>query len=175
MFINGHLSFLLAFFHMEFLKDMTTPSDIFMALDELPRGADAFDETYRKTVNRIGCLVPKQRRVAKRVLEWLVCAARPFTLLELQHALATEAGQKPPTKYHLQMPQVIVRLCMGLIFVEEESGVVRLLHQTTREYFDHNISCLSGLEEPLSGGNRGASNRQNLTDYHQSIAIACVA
>ena len=42
---------------------------------------------------------------------------------------------------------MMVSVCMGLVSVEEESDIIRLLHHTTLEYLRLNIGCLSSLEE----------------------------
>lgn len=45
---------------------------------------------------------------------------------------------------------MIVSVCMGLVTVEEERGIIRLLHHTTLEYLQTNMDCLSSLEGPTT-------------------------
>ena len=76
------------------------------------------------------------RNLAKRVLSWITCAKRPITTLELQHALAVEVGESALDKDNLTDPEVMVSICAGLVIVDEQGGIIRLVHYTTQEYFE---------------------------------------
>jgi hypothetical protein len=85
-------SFLLGRLYLDSLIDKTTPNEITVALETLPKGPHALGETYGKNIMRIRSQKPGFRRLAERVLLLLTCARRLLTTSELQHALAVKAG-----------------------------------------------------------------------------------
>jgi ankyrin repeat protein len=54
----------------------------------------------------------------------------------LQHALAVESGDRELGKDNLQDIEEIASLCAGLVTVDEESNIIRLVHNTAQEYFE---------------------------------------
>ena len=70
------------------------------------------------------------------VLSWIICAKRPLTTLELQHALAVEAGNHELDKDIFPQIQDMISGCAGLVTVDEESKIIRLIHYITQEYFE---------------------------------------
>ena len=77
-----------------------------------------------------------QKELAKEVLSWITCAKRPLTTSELQHALATQVGDSKLDKDNLSDVEDIVSVCAGLVTIDDESGIIRLVHYTTQEYFE---------------------------------------
>jgi ankyrin repeat protein len=75
------------------------------------------------------------RELAMKVLSWITCAKRPLNTLELQHALATKVGKSKLDHGDLPHIRDIVSVCLGLVTVDEESNIIRLVHYTTQEYF----------------------------------------
>lgn len=73
--------------------------------------------------------------LANRVLLWIIYAKRPLAPSELQHALAVEVGELKLDKENLPQIEDIVSVCAGLVTVDEESRIIRLVHYTTQEYF----------------------------------------
>jgi len=76
-----------------------------------------------------------EKELAKEVLSWITCAKRPLTTTELQHALAIKVGEEFD-KSNISEVEDIVSVCAGLVMVDEERGVIRLVHYTTQEYFE---------------------------------------
>jgi len=74
--------------------------------------------------------------LAMRVLSWIIYARRPLSTLELQHALAVKIGISAPDKNNLTEIGLIASVCAGLVTVDEESDIIRLVHYTTQEYFE---------------------------------------
>jgi hypothetical protein len=68
--------------------------------------------------------------LAKQVLSWITCTKRPLTTSELQDALAVEIGRPEPKL------EDMVSACAGLVTVDKESDIIRLVHYTTQEYFE---------------------------------------
>jgi hypothetical protein len=102
----------------------------------LATGSGAYDYAYEDAMERINGQVKDQEDLAKQVLWWITCAKRPLTTLELQHALAVEINESQLDKDNIPQVEDIVSVCAGLVTVDEESSIIRLVHYTTQEYFD---------------------------------------
>ncbi|KAL2130413.1 hypothetical protein VTI74DRAFT_6502 [Chaetomium olivicolor] len=76
------------------------------------------------------------RQLAQRVLTWITCATRPLSATELQHALAVELGERSLDRDNIPSIGQLASVCSGLVTVDRESNVVRLIHYTTQEYFN---------------------------------------
>lgn len=78
----------------------------------------------------------EERDLAKKILSWITCAKRRLTIQELLHAVAVENGLSYLDEDNLSDMQYVVSVCAGLVAVDEESGIIRLVHYTTQEYFE---------------------------------------
>ena len=87
-------------------------------------------------MDRINGQKPGLKNLAIEVLQWISCAMRPLSTVELQHALAVELGQPALDEENLPQIEDMVSVCAGLVTVDEESGIIRLVHYTTQEYFE---------------------------------------
>ena len=87
-------------------------------------------------MERIKGQVKDQEELATQVLSWIICAKRPLSTSELQHALAVEVGEPEFDKENLSQIEDVISVCAGLVTVDEESGIIRLVHYTTQEYFE---------------------------------------
>ena len=87
-------------------------------------------------MKRIEGQVKDQEELAKQVLSWITCAMRPLTTSELRHALAVEVGQADLDKENLPEIEDMVSVCAGLVTIDGESNIIRLVHYTTQEYFE---------------------------------------
>ncbi|PKS08586.1 hypothetical protein jhhlp_004972 [Lomentospora prolificans] len=127
--------FLLAQLHLDSLIGKRSPKAIRIALAKLPTGSEAYDCAYDNAMNRIEGQVRDQEDLAKQVLSWITCAKRPLTTTELRHALAVEVGESELDEENLPQTEDMVSACAGLVTVDKESGIIRLVHYTTQEYF----------------------------------------
>ncbi|TRX97935.1 hypothetical protein FHL15_001145 [Xylaria flabelliformis] len=128
--------FLLAQLHLDSLIGKRSLKAVRTALEKLPSGSNALYEAYRDAMSRIESQVSDQIDLAKQVLLWVACAKRPLTTLELQHALAVEVGKPKIDPDNFPQIEDMVSVCAGLVTVDEESGIIRLVHHTTQEYFE---------------------------------------
>lgn len=87
-------------------------------------------------MERIEGQVVDSQELAKQALGWITCSKRPLTTLELQHALAVEIGRSSLDEENLSEIEEVVSVCAGLVTIDEESGIIRLVHYTTQEYFE---------------------------------------
>lgn len=127
--------FLLAQLHLDSLGDKTSPKAIKNALLKLPLGSNALGQAYDQALKRIDDQEPGFRQLANQILAWITHAQRPLTIVELQQALAIEEGE--PQLDHENIIEVaeLISVCVGLVKIDQESGIIRLVHYTTQEYF----------------------------------------
>lgn len=105
-------------------------------MENLPKGSKALDKAYEDAFQRVQSQEAGFRELAEYVLSWIVCGRRPLTILELQHGLAVEIGDSELGDDNFQDIEEIVSVCAGLLIVDEESDIIRLVHYTTQEYFE---------------------------------------
>jgi hypothetical protein len=75
------------------------------------------------------------RKLAKKVLFWVIYAKRTLSTAELQYALAVQPGKRVMNKDFIPGIEIVGSICAGLVAVDIQSDVVRLVHYTTQEYF----------------------------------------
>ena len=132
--------FLAARLHLESLTSKTNRRAVKKALHELPT---TLYGNYDDAMKRI-----KQQpteKLALRVLLWIVHAARPLQLEELQHAIAIdelEPDDRSIPEESLTPPNIFINACAGMIKIDGASNIIGLVHKTTQEYFDQNGSKL---------------------------------
>lgn len=137
---------MLAQLHLDSLEDKLTPRAVKAALLDLPKGSDALDVAYDQAMERINNQKAGFRDLADQTLSWIIFALRPLTVLELQHALAVELGDPELDEDNLLDANEMISSCAGLVVVDDESQIIRLVHYTTQEYFERvweprSISC----------------------------------
>ena len=59
-----------------------------------------------------------------------------MTIGELCHALAVEPGESELDPDKIPDVEDMVSVCAGLVTVDDESNIIRLVHYTTQEYFE---------------------------------------
>jgi hypothetical protein len=125
--------FLLAKLHIESLSKKSTIKRVREALKTLPKD---LNDSYDSAMKRIEDQNEEERTIAHSALTWVVNAKRPLTVAELQVALAVEPGAQELDDDNLLDIEIILAVCAGLVIVDEQLSVVRLVHYTTQEYFD---------------------------------------
>jgi len=116
-------------------RDQPTKGDIKEALKHLSKGLDGLNMTYEQAMERIEDQGKKTRILAKRILMWIVHATRPLSTTELQHALSVRLGSVRLDDDFLPSVRILRTLCAGLVTIDEQGDIVRLVHYTTQEYF----------------------------------------
>lgn len=120
----------------------------------------------------------EHQQLASRTLRWLACAAREITALELRHALVTSGDSDSlPGEEDLESTNFVIKVCMGLVIVERESGIIRLLHHTALEYLQQNMTCLWSLEyseTPETCFPPPKSSKYAVREIHQDMAKICI-
>ncbi|KAI8624059.1 hypothetical protein F5Y19DRAFT_337792 [Xylariaceae sp. FL1651] len=132
--------FLLATLHLGSLRGKDTPKAIRTTLRNMARGSNATKENiyelaYKSATDRIRGQLKEQAERAKQVISWIVCTKRPLTTLELLHALAVEIDKPGLDQDNIPRIKDVVSVCGGLVTVDEQSSIVRLVHYTAQDYF----------------------------------------
>jgi len=78
----------------------------------------------------------EDRLLARRVLSWMTYVQRLLTTGELCHAVGVEAGDKELDDDNIPDVEDVASVCAGLVTLDEESKIIRLVHYTTQEYFE---------------------------------------
>lgn len=135
---NLHFRFLLAKLYLDALKGKKSPKAIRKALEELPTGFQAYDETYDKAyedaMERIENQISDEKELAMQVIYWITCAKTPLTTSQLELALAIERESSEFDEDNICPVEDMVSVCAGLVTIDE-SGIIRLVHYTTQQYF----------------------------------------
>ncbi|KAJ7591860.1 ankyrin repeat-containing domain protein [Mycena floridula] len=134
--------FLLVRLHLDSLTKKYTPRILREALMSLPKDINnSYDETMRRIVDQ----GEDYSQLAHRVFLWLAFAKRALTLLELCHALAvSEDMDEMELDALIQDGEFVASVCGGLVVIEEteDESFPRLVHYTTKEYFELKVSTL---------------------------------
>ncbi|KAJ6485270.1 ankyrin repeat-containing domain protein [Mycena vulgaris] len=136
--------FLLAKLQIDSLMTKRTIWAVQEALNSLPK--DLYG-SYDIAIQRIDAQSKEDRRTARSTIIWVANAKRPLMIEELQVALAVEPGMRQLNEENLMDINIILSVCAGLVIVDKESSVVRLVHYTTQEYLD-SIQALLFPEAP---------------------------
>ncbi|KAL8686613.1 MAG: hypothetical protein Q9224_005392 [Gallowayella concinna] len=137
--------FLLAVLHVQTVLDEPTVGDMEEALDRLPRNLHAaFDET----IDRIKRQPESRSRPALQCLMWLSYVQRPLQLSELIDALAIRPGLASVNIKYRSTQKKVLDSCHGLVTVDEESQVIRLVHYSVHDFL------LGRAEQEFAEGER---------------------
>ena len=96
----------------------------------------AYDYAYQDAMERINGQLKGQEELAKQVLLWITFVERPLAIEELQHAIAVVVGESQLDELNISDIEDMISVCAGLVTVDEESRIIRLVHYTTQEYFE---------------------------------------
>jgi hypothetical protein len=124
---------------------------VLSALQRLPSEAGSI---YLQALEQIDSQSHSQAQLARKVLCWLVLAKPSLTLPELLEALAIEADSTALDPLNRGSAAMLVKVCRGLVVVDNNSMIIRLAHLTVHEFL--------------------ASNLPELSQMRKEIAVACV-
>jgi hypothetical protein len=124
-----------------------TPRAMRNALDNLQRRAQEksgeygrsrlLSEAYDQAMERINSQREGYLKLARNALSWIVFSKKSLPTSVLQDALAVELEDTEFDPTNRPELGSIVSVCAGLVAVNEDSNVIRLVHYTTQEYFSH--------------------------------------
>ncbi|KAF3314508.1 hypothetical protein TWF173_004591 [Orbilia oligospora] len=134
--------FLLAHLQFEAIKTAPTLKAVKRILSGFSSGGGTsnspYDSTYRAIMEKIQGNNNKELvDMVFKVLTWVTCASRRLNKVELQHAIAAEP-EEPASLDRDNISDIddLISPCLGLVTVDEESNIVRLIHYTAQEYLE---------------------------------------
>jgi ankyrin repeat protein len=110
---------------------------VLITLKNFAGGESALGEAYKDAIERIKGQLDEDRKLAIQVLSWMTYAQRLLTTDELCHALAVELDEKELDANNIPDVKDIISVCAGLVTIDKESKIIRLVHYTTQEYLEH--------------------------------------
>ena len=132
------------------LEQVHTATEVHQVLDRVP--AD-MDDLYSMILVSIA-QAQYGKHLAKAILIWTVCAARPMTTGELYHALQIDIKESID-----DLRKLISAVCGQLIYVDTQSRV-KLVHLTARDFLIQQTDYPDFLMNKRSG--------------HKRLALSCV-
>ncbi|KAH6905323.1 ankyrin repeat-containing domain protein [Coprinopsis sp. MPI-PUGE-AT-0042] len=121
--------FLHASLQLDALGFCLSAQDVRETLEQFP---SEIEDVYIQTWNRILGQHPRHISQARALLLWVLSAQRSMTIEELQRALATSPDTHTFEPGRMVPEAALFGLCRGLVTLEEESRLVRLVHYTAR-------------------------------------------
>lgn len=126
------IRFLLASLQMDLLRGHNNLRKVRAAMDTL--SPDVY-ETYHATMQRIKSRGPQDYELARKALSYIFCAKRPLDIEELRHALGIEVEDSMLDEDALPDKDILLEVSIGLIRIDEQSGIIGLVHHTLHEFF----------------------------------------
>jgi hypothetical protein len=140
---NFYPRFLLARLYLNLLLDEKNEKRVRILGAQFQTGSGAYDHAYDDTMKRIEQQSSFSQDLAKRILGWVTFSARPLTALELQDAIAVEIGEPELDQTNIIDIEEMISVCSGLIVVEENSNIAKLVHFTAQEYLKRTCKSVS--------------------------------
>ena len=106
------------------LRQVHTAAEVFQVLEDVPSD---MDELYSRILNSMS-KTAYGKMLAKAILTWTVCSARPLTTEELYHALQLDIKDSIDS-----IEKSITSCCGQLVYVDARSRV-HMIHQTARDF-----------------------------------------
>jgi WD40 repeat protein len=122
-------SFLWVRLVMDELEGVYGYESIMSVLQGIPEGMKSY---YQRTISEMA-ENKREKHIAKAILLWVVCAARPLSISELSEAL------KLDIKVHFPSAKSAIEgLCGQLVSVDKQTNLVHIVHLTAREFLSSN-------------------------------------
>ncbi|RYP45863.1 hypothetical protein DL768_007859 [Monosporascus sp. mg162] len=132
--------FLLAEMYMRHLKDLPTATEVRERIRSIHTGQshdESLDLAYDDILLRInGLKSGSLKSLAKRALIWVTFATRDLTEMELRHALALKPEMNSLAAGDYPSLDKVTKACFGLLDINPKSHIVRLAHNTTKQYLE---------------------------------------
>jgi ankyrin repeat protein len=128
--------FLLAQLHMDSLNSQPTIGHIKKSVKNLPRGIKGLDATYKEALARIDGQEEELSTLGRRVLVWVTHAKTELKVTALVLALAIEVNTTELDLDFCPDADLLGSICAGLVVISQEGDTIRLVHYTTKEYFE---------------------------------------
>ncbi|KAH8806031.1 hypothetical protein F5884DRAFT_801489 [Xylogone sp. PMI_703] len=112
---------------LQVLTKVRMSTEVYKILDEIP--AD-MNELYARILDSMSA-VPYGKTLAKAILIWTVCSARPLKTFELHEALQLDL------KDSIDSVEASIRSCCGQLVYVDAQDQVQMIHLTARDFLLH--------------------------------------
>ncbi|KAH6912020.1 hypothetical protein BKA70DRAFT_1559519 [Coprinopsis sp. MPI-PUGE-AT-0042] len=122
--------FLHASLQLDALQQCITVHDALQVLDAFPdprRIEDVYQQTWERIIQS-----ERHASLAQAAFVWVLNAKQSMTIDQLLHALATSPETHRFESLRLMPEAALMTICRGLITVDKESRLVRLVHYTAK-------------------------------------------
>ncbi|KAJ4153434.1 hypothetical protein LMH87_009920 [Akanthomyces muscarius] len=109
----------------EILATAHTINDVYDALEAV---VGKISPVLQQILDEMALMRDKNKKIAKAILDHVVCAERPMKATALQAALQPAFGHLASVNY------TITHVCPQLIRLDESSGLVQLIHESSRDF-----------------------------------------
>ena len=133
---------------------------------------------YDYAMTRIIAQTGYESGIALKLLHWVFRAHRPLTVDEIKHALAVRHGDLDLDPDGMPDSSDLISACLGMILINEDTGIISFLHYTLQEYFDDeghkhfesltsdiSQTCLTYLLFRDVAGTASVSDNEEQADY----------
>lgn len=114
--------------------DQPTRRKIEEVLQKLGKEMEGLHELYKQALENIERQTDVIRSLARQTLTWITRAKRPLSITEIQHALAISEDMTAFDSVYMPDARDLQSICAGLVTIDEESGVIRLVHYSAQEF-----------------------------------------
>lgn len=158
--------FLWAHVVMQDLETATTISDVEDMLLRCPPGLAA---TYDRFFLGLASQPAHRRRTARELLQWVLCAFRPLSISELEHALSVQSPERRSSAHiistdHTVFRAAITEICHPFLCINPGGDQIRPIHHSFREYLTAANSSVQGMASEFFIGARS----------HTELALKCL-
>lgn len=110
------------------------------ALDEFKKTGnigDTLTRAYEDSLRRIQCQPEEHRELARKILTCVTFSFKPLAMDEVRRGIAVdENSENIDPEYDLDDPDLMISVCAGLVTVDMQSQVIRIVHYTTQTFLE---------------------------------------
>lgn len=128
-------SFLLARLTLNQVLGLTTTGQIRKTLQRKPQN---LNEAFQESMQRIDAQSEARKTLARRLLSWITFARRQLTVAEVTCAFAV--SEKELNEDEKPSIPLLLRVCVGLVVLNNNDNSFQLLHASAYEYFSLSFS-----------------------------------
>lgn len=118
------------------MDSLSTKTSIRMLKRALENLSSDLSVLYNDALLRIESQNQDYRELAEKTLRWVAYTYRRFPVRALQEALAIDPDETDFDDEAMTPVGLILDVCAGLLILDEEDEIVRLVHYTAQDYFD---------------------------------------
>lgn len=119
--------------HLSLLAKQRTKSALRSALGKL---SVQLSDVYDDIMVRISAKGKEDAEIAIKVLKWITYAREPLRPVVVQHAVSIALDSTEIHDDDLLAVEDLISLCVGIVTVDRESGIMRLVHYTAQNYLE---------------------------------------